>query len=356
MIGRVHVLIATPLQQELVERIVAVDPALHVVHRPDLIGHARFAADHTPPVLRTKEQDEEWAELLREAEILFDVDQPSACNLPVRAQHLRWIQATSSGVGQWIHRLGLADTDIVVTNAAGVHAVPLAEFVVMAALFFAKRMPKVLRDQREHHWELFSVPTLRDKTVCIVSLGRVGREVARYCRFMGMRVIGSRRAVGPTDQQELGVDRVFAMDELPEALAECDYLVLSVPLSEETRGLIGSAQLAALRPTATLINIARGQVVDEAALLLALQSHRLAGAALDVTSVEPLPPDSPFWGMDNVLLTEHSMSAAEEENQAIVELFCDNLRRYLSGSPLRNVVDKKRGYSPISLDSEKKHG
>ncbi len=175
----VRVLIGSPLEPYLVERIAAVDPRIEVVYRPELIGKPRFPADHTPPVSRAEEQEEEWARLMSEAEVMLDAYRPSSSNLPSRAPKLRWIQFTSSGVGHLVQQMGLWDSPILVTNVAGIHARPLAEFVIFAMLYFVREMPRVLADQRRHHWERFAGQTLRGKTLGIVGLGHVGTEIAR---------------------------------------------------------------------------------------------------------------------------------------------------------------------------------
>jgi glyoxylate/hydroxypyruvate reductase A len=336
----VRVLLASPLESELVQRIATLDQRLNVVYRPDLVGQPRYPADHHPAVERTPAQAAEWAGLLAEAEVLFDVDQPSTHGLLGRAPCLRWIQSSSSGVGEWVRRLELVDSPIIVTNAAGIHATPLAEFVLFAMLYFAKRWPHMVAEQRAHRWERCAIDTLRGKTVGIVGLGSVGRHVARLARPFGMRVIGTRRSGGA----EPLVDQLYTPDELEAVLKESDFLVLCVPHTPETEGLIGPRELGALKPSAALINIARGVVLDEPALIDALQSGRLAGAALDVAAHEPLSAASPLWDMPNVLITPHSMSTAYDENERLVELFCDNLRRYLANEPLRNQIDKVRGY------------
>ncbi len=337
----VNVLIASPLASELVERIKAVDPRLNVIYRADLLGTPRYAGDHFPPVNRSPEQQEEWASLLAQAEIMLDVDQPSIPTFLARAHNIRWIQSSSSGIGEWVRRLGLAETPIVVTNAAGMHATPLAEFVVFAMLYFARHWPRMAAEQRAHHWERCAIDTLDGKTLGIIGLGQVGREVARLARPFGMRVIGMRRGRG---NQITDVDRVYAPDQLGEVLSQSDYLALCVPHTPETVGMIGPLQLEAMKPTAVLINIARGSVIDEQALIQALQQGQLAGAALDVVAHEPLPPESPLWDLPNVLITPHSMSTATSENAWLTDLFCDNLRRYLNNQPLRNVFNKQRGY------------
>jgi glyoxylate/hydroxypyruvate reductase len=335
----VNVLLASPLEPGLAKRIAAVDSRLRVTYRPELLGQPRYPGDHFPPIERTPEQSAEWARLLNEAEVLLDVDHPSTTDLVQRAPRLRWIQTSSSGVGEWVQRLGLVDTQVVVTNAAGLHATPLAEFVVFAMLYFARRWPRMVAEQRAHHWERCAIDTLERKTLGIIGLGQVGRAVARLAKPFGMRVIGTRRSGA-----ESGVDQVYPADQVATVLEQSDYVVLSLPQTSETIGLVGTRELAVLKPGAVLINIARGTIVDESALTEALRSGRLAGAALDVFTREPLPADSPLWDMPNVLVTPHSMSTACDENERLTDLFCDNLRRYLKGEPLRNQIDKVRGY------------
>ena len=336
----VNVLLASPLAADLVECIAAVDPRVQLSYRPDLLGQPRYPGDHYPPIQRTAAQSAEWAHLLAEAEVMLDVDQPSAPEIVRLAPRLRWIQSSSSGVGEWIRRLKLVETQVVVTNAAGMHARPLGEYAVFAMLYFARRWPRMVAEQRAHHWERCAIDTLEHKTVGIIGLGQVGQMVARLARPFGMRTVGIRRSGVAVD----GVDQVYPATDLTHVLNQSDYLVLSVPATAETTGMIGARELALLKPGAVLVNIARGSIVDEAALIDALQHGQLGGAALDVVSREPLPADSPLWDMPNVLITPHSMSTAVSENQWLTDLFCDNLRRYLHAEPLRNEVDKMRGY------------
>ena len=337
----VNVLLASPLDSALVARIAAVDPRLQVVHRPDLLGSPRYAGDHFPPIERTPAQEAEWSRLLSEAEVMLDVDQPSTAGLLRRAPCLRWIQTSSSGIGEWIRRLGLVESEIAITNAAGLHARPLAEFVIFAMLYFARSWPRMVSEQRAHHWERCAIDTLAGTTLGVIGLGQVGREAASLAKPFGVRVIGTRRSGADSGD---GVDAVYRPDQLDEVLEQSDYVALCVPQTSETIGLLGAGELALMKPSAVLINIARGVVVDEPAMIEALQNGRLAGAALDVFAKEPLPPESPLWDMPNVLVTPHSMSTAYDENERLTDLFCDNLRRYLDGQPLRNVVDKVRGY------------
>ena len=340
----VRVLLASPLDAALVERIAAVDPErLEVVYRGDLLGQPRYPGDHFPPIERSPAQAAEWSRLLAEAEVLLDVDQPSTTAFLQRAPRVKWIQSSSSGVGQWMQRLGLVEAPVLVTNAAGMHARPLAEYAVFAMLYFAKRWPRMAHEQRRHLWERCAIDTLEAKTLGIIGLGQVGQAVARLARPFGLRTLGVRRS-GPAGRPLEAVEQVYGPDQLATVLAESDYVVLCVPHTPETVGLLGPRELAVLKPSAVVINIARGSVLDEPALVEALRAGALAGAALDVASQEPLPADSPLWDLPNVLITPHSMSTACTENEWLVELFCDNLRRYLAGAPLRNLVDKRRGY------------
>ena len=344
MTWTVRVLIASWLEPFLIDRIRGVDRRLEVVYRSDLLGPPRYPGDHTAPVTRTPAQAAEWAALVAMAEVMFDVDRASSGDLPRQAPRLRWVQLSSSGVGQLVERTGLGASPIVVTNAAGVHATALAEFVLFAMLYFAKRMPRVLADQRRRHWERFALDTLPGKTLGVVGLGQVGRAIARVARGAGLRVVAVRRTASGTGSDLPDVAVVYPQSGLGALLAESDYVVLIVPFTPDTAGLLGAREIALMKPGAVLINIARGQLVDEPALIDALRSGHLGGAALDVFATEPLPANSPLWDLPNVLVTPHSMSTALGENEALVELFCENLRRYLAGEALRNVFDRGRGY------------
>jgi phosphoglycerate dehydrogenase-like enzyme len=340
----VRVLIASPLQPELVDRIRAVDPRLEVVYRDDLLAPPRYPGDHHPRIERSPDQAAEWAALLAEAEVLFDVDGPSMSNFEARVPSLRWIQSSSSGIGEWVRTLGIVHSPIVVTNAAGIHSVPLAEFVVFAMLYFARNWPRMVAEQRAHHWERCAIETLDGKTLGIIGLGQVGRMVARLAKPFGLRILGLRRSPGKSSAGEDGVAEVLGPNDLGTVLRESDYLALSLPHTSETVGLLGAAEIASIKRGAVLINIARGTVIDEPAMIEALRSGHLRGAALDVVTREPLAADSPLWDMPNVLITPHSMSTGLDENERLTTLFCANLARYLAEQPLHNVFDKVRGY------------
>jgi phosphoglycerate dehydrogenase-like enzyme len=339
--GRIVVLIASPLEPEHIERIGRVDPRIELLHDADLLPQPRYVSDHTgPATTRTPEQEARFLEMLRRAEVVFDFPSGHFRDLQIVAPRLRWLQATSAGIGQFVQRSGLDRTNITFTTASGIHARPLADFCLMAMLMFAKNYGRMERDKKAKRWERYCGEELTGKTLAIIGLGRIGQEVARHGKRMDMRVIGMRRSDAPV----AGIDKLFGKDQLHAMLGEADFLVLAAPHTPDTEGIIGATELAAMKPSAVLINIGRGALVDENALIRALQENRLAGAALDVFQTEPPAQDSPLWDMPNVIVSPHSASTVTQENARITDLFCDNLRRYLSGQPLRNVLDTKKQY------------
>ena len=210
----------------------------------------------------------------------------------------------------------------------------------MAMLMFAKDYVRMERDKRARRWERYCGEELTGKTLALIGLGRIGHEVARHGKAMGMRVVGMRRSNAAIPD----VDKLFTREALLVMLHEADFLVLAAPHTPDTERIIGAAELAAMKPTAVLINIGRGALVDEQAMIRALQQKRLAGAALDVFDTEPPPDDSPLWEMPNVIVSPHSASTVSQENARITDIFCENLRRYVDGQPLRNVLDKEKLY------------
>ena len=335
------VLIAAPFEPEHIDRIRAVDRRIEVLHDPDLLPRPRYVSDHAgSPFVRTPEQEARFLAMLGRAEVVFDFPSGHVRDLAAVAPRLRWLQSTSAGIGQMVKRVGLDRADITFTTASGVHARPLADFCLMAMLMFAKNYGWMERDKKAKRWERYCGEELTGKTLAIVGAGRVGQEVARHGKRMDMRVTGMRRSDAPLPD----VDKVFERAGLHAMLREADFLVLAAPHTPETEGMIGEAELAVMKPTAVLINIGRGALVDEDALIRALEEKRLAGAALDVLREEPPPQDSPLWEMPNVIISPHSASTVTQENARITEIFCDNLRRYLSGQPLRNVLDKSKLY------------
>ncbi len=331
---RARIVIASPLEEEHAARIAAAFPDhAEVVYRPDLLPPTRYRGDHDgdPAWSRAPEQQREWLELLASAEILWDFPFTTHDNLMTITPRLRWVQTTSAGVGQLVRNLGLQGSDLIVTTASGIHAQPLAEFTFGALLGHVKRFDHLRGEQRARRWERFSGGTLAGQVMAIVGPGRIGREVARIARAFRMTVWAMGRDNAPGRAEALGVDRLFTREELPEMLAGADCLVLCAPHTAETEGMIGRAELRAMKPGAVLVNIARGAMVDEGALVDAIRSGHLGFAALDVFRVEPLPPESPLWDLPNVLIAPHSASTADSENAMLTERFIENLGRYLDG-------------------------
>ncbi len=337
-----NILIASYLEPKYVQQIQDQFPQVTINYRPDLIGEPQYIAHHTARIDRTPEQEEEWRILLAQADVLFDFDFTHLDDLPDLAPNLKWIQSTSAGIGQLVKRLGYAEkTDWIFTTASGTHARPLAEFALMSMLMFAKNYEYLAVEKANKHWARYCATELADKTVSIIGLGSIGREVAKLAKAFEMRVIGNRRNLS---QPIEFVDELFPYGDLTPLLNQADYLVLAVPHTRETEKMITATEFAQLPKGAVIINIARGAVIDEPAMIEALQNSQLAGAALDVFEVEPLPPESPLWEMPNVIISPHSASTAETENAKITNLFRENLQLFLADEPMKNVLDVERLY------------
>jgi len=346
MSNRVKVLITFRIEPELIKKIEAIDPRIEVLYEPELLGSPRYPCDqHGTPIQHTPAQKKRWSDLLSQTEVLFGYALHTNVNeLSETAPNLKWMQSPSAGVGQWVKRTGFSDLGIPLTTASGIHATPLAEFSMLSMLWFVKNGPRMNAEKNLRHWERYAGTTLKGKTVAVISLGSIGLEVARLSKSFGMHVIGTKRSTEGLDPSSFNAERLFNRTDLKSMLALADLVVLCLPHTPETEGLIGEDEIKSMKLGAVLINIARGVIVDEAALIRALNSGHLSGAALDVQSKEPLPSDSPLWDMPQVLLSPHSGSNVDSENVELVKLFCDNLRRYLDGKPLRNVLDKNRLY------------
>ena len=277
----------------------------------------------------------EAAGAIADTEILYAWKFPAP--LYARAGRLKWLQVMGAGV-DWALVPELPP-HVQVTRAPGVFGPWMAEYVVAWCSWVTQRM-KVYRDaQRQRRWDDHVLPDrLGGKTVTIVGLGDIGRDIARAARALGMRVLGVSRRGRPVRE----ATRMYPVAAMARALREADFVVLLLPLTPETRGIIGADALSVMKSTAWLINIARGAVVNESALMEALEQRRIAGAVLDVFDREPLPPSHPLWKMDNVVVTPHISGPSTAD--AIAPVFNDNLARYLAGRPLRHIVDRRQGY------------
>ena len=291
---------------------------------------------------------DEFRNRLKEAEILCAYWLPNDWH--TLAPNLRWLQCSGAGV-DGLQPTGLlnADSGVIVTTAVGINTVPIGEYVFGSMLMFNRTWPEMVRLQDKHiwprsvNWYRLGGSELSDQTLGIVGLGSIGRRVAQLGRAFGMRVLATRRTVQEGDRDP-DVDQLYPNTHLHDMLRESDYIVLSVPLTSETEGMIGEAELRAMKPGAYLVNIARGHVIDEPMLIRALQEGWIAGAGLDVAQEEPLPATSPLYSMPNVLLTPHISGVSNRYGERLTTLFADNLRRYRQGEPLRNRYEPERGY------------
>lgn len=256
------------------------------------------------------------------------------------AKRLRWVHSLAAGVEGQLFR-ELVESDVPLTNSRGVYKESLGEFVIGAALFFAKDFPRMMANRAAGRWEQFDVEMLNRQTMGIVGYGEIGSACARRAKALGMTVHAMRRRAA--EQSDI-IDRWYTRSEMLALMRASDYVVVTAPLTPETRGLVGAEQIAAMKPTAVVMNVGRGPVIDEAALAKALEAGKIRGAALDVFETEPLPAGHPFWGLDNVLLSPHCADHVEGWLESAVTFFVGNFERFASGQPLENVVDKRAGY------------
>ncbi|MEW5932224.1 MAG: D-2-hydroxyacid dehydrogenase [Bacillota bacterium] len=292
---------------------------------------------------------QEAEQLVEEADVIYGTSLSGAA--AARARRLKWVHAPAAGVDRLLSP-ELVASPVVVTCSRGLHAQSLSEHAFALMLALARRLPEFWEDRRHRRWQRREGRVLAGGTLLVVGLGAVGTEVARKGLAFGMRVLAVRRsppggagaAGAGIPVPPAGVEEVAGPDSLLRLLARSDWVVLCVPLTAETRGMVGRGELAAMKATAFLINVARGEVVDEPALVEALKTGRIAGAGLDVFATEPLPPESELWDLPNVVITPHLGGSMEDYEGHALQIFLDNLRRFLAGQPLLNVVDKRRGY------------
>jgi phosphoglycerate dehydrogenase-like enzyme len=321
----------------LLDGLRAVSPDLEVVVAPYVEDHGVRAARSQGPAeeLRTRAPalTDAQRDAFGRAEVLLALDLP--VGLGTFAPALRWVQAIGAGTDHF--RGAELGPDVVVTNAAGVAAVPIAEFVVGQLLSIWKRFDKLADQQRRHVWEPVYGRQVSGLKLGLVGLGAIGTAVAERARALGMQVLAVRRRPGADDRQPV-VDEVVGPERFHDVLPRVDAVVVCAPATPDTQDLFDEAAFAAMRPGAVFCNVARGSLVDEAALLDALRSGHLEAAVLDVTREEPLPADSPLWDAPNLRLSPHSSASLDHYVESVFELFADNLGRYLRGEPLRNVV------------------
>jgi phosphoglycerate dehydrogenase-like enzyme len=254
---------------------------------------------------------------------------------------LQWVHMRSAGLDTQLFP-ELVHSPVTVTNTKGIYSESLGEFALAAILYFAKDFRRMIRDQAASRWEPFDVEWAEGATVGIVGYGDIGRAAARKARACGMKVLALKRNV-PGAKDEIA-DRVYAPHQRVEMLGQCDYVVCAAPLTPETHGMIGEAEFAAMKSTCVIINVGRGPVIDEAAMIRALEENRIKGAALDVFTTEPLPAGHPFYRMENVLLSPHCADHTPDWTDNAMRFFLEEFERFRKGEPLQNIVDKRAGY------------
>jgi phosphoglycerate dehydrogenase-like enzyme len=259
-----------------------------------------------------------------------------------RVQKARWLHSLTAGLENVLFP-ELVESSITMSNAKGVYGRSLGEFAIASALYFAKDFRRMVRSQQAGVWDPFDVEELTGRTFGIVGYGGIGREAARRAKAMDMKVLVIRRHPEQSASDPL-IDGVYAQSDIREMLSLCDYVLVATPNTPETKGMIGEAELRAMKPEAVLINLGRGPVIDEAALIAALEECRIKGAALDVFNQEPLPEGHAFYRLDNVLLSPHCADHTPGWLDESMQFFVDNFGRFVKGEPLQNLVNKKLGY------------
>ncbi|MDH2445448.1 D-2-hydroxyacid dehydrogenase [Amnibacterium sp. CER49] len=347
---RLRVVAATPIPDELVQRVVAADPRIDFVVEQDLLPPMRHPGDHPgDPAFRRSEADERrFTELVDSAEVLYGIpgERPDQLHRTAAANPgLRWVQLMTAGGGAQVRGAHLSKEQlerIRFTTTAGVHAVPLAEWAVFGLLAGFKTLPRLEQHQRRHDWATgrWIMRRVEGSRVLLVGLGGIGGVAAAKLAALGAHVAGTSRR----DAQVDGVEEVFHPDELAARIGDFDGVVVSLPGTAQTEHLLGREVLAALKPGTVLVNVGRGTVIDQDALLERLRDGTVGFAALDVTDPEPLPADSPLWDEPNVLISPHTAALSDLEDELIADLFADNVTRFLDGRPLINPVNTVEFY------------
>ena len=332
-----NVVVAFDLAPDLVAQIAAVAPNVRVRVLGAGTGASFGGRLAYPSELTNAVPPAEIEEAVADAEVIFSgwAGPLPHLDLAQAAPRLRWVQLTHVGY----ERVDPARVGgVAFTNIGEMSAGPIAEWVIGCMLMFAKGSLAAWQHQREHAWSRYMPREVAGATVGIVGLGSIGSEVARRARAMGCRVIGIRRSFAANASHPL-VDAALQPSRLHDLLAASDYVVLAAPLTAQTRGIIDARALAGMRRDAVLLNVGRGALIDEPALIAALRARTIAGAALDVFAQEPLPAGSPLWDLDNLVMTPHISAGTDHYYERATEIFCANLKRYLAGQPLAHLVD-----------------
>jgi len=335
---KINVLVTMPFPDELIQRLADVSPDLSITRRE------ASAAEDT-------------RDIIGEMDVLYGWQ---GFPQPADAPRLRWVQLHSAGIDHLLDHPLYAQTEVMFTTTSGIHTIQMAEYVFAMILALAHRVPLMVEDQKamnwsDNRWGRYVTNELYGSSIGIVGYGSIGRQIARLANAFGIHVLAMKRDTrslkhsgfsipGTGDPEAEIPERIYPPEALHSFLAGCDYVVITTPLTGQTRHLIDENALGAMKPNAVLVNVARGDVVDEEALVKALETHQIGGAGLDVFSQEPLPAESRLWKLPNVLLSPHVSGFSEHYDRRAVEVFAENLRRFLNEEPLLNLVERGRDY------------
>jgi phosphoglycerate dehydrogenase-like enzyme len=341
---RLRVVVATPLAEQHCELIERLEPRIELVRDQSLYPPMRHPADFEgdPAFQRTPDQQRAFEQMLDSAEVLYgipDVDPAALKRTADINPRLRWVHTMAAGGGGQVKAAGLTEEQlrrVIFTTSAGVHGGPLAEFAVFGVLAGAKDLPRLVAQQRDRNWTgRWEMRQVSEMSVLVLGVGGIGQEVAKRLSALGATVIATSRHLRPVEH----VDSLIQAKDIVSTVPDVDAIVLTLPGTVATDKLIGADVLAAVKPGTILVNVGRGTVVDEEALLPALRDGRISLAALDVFATEPLPQHSPLWSEPNVLVSPHTAALNAAEDRLIAELFAANATRFLDGGELENRVD-----------------
>lgn len=278
-------------------------------------------------------------EMLAKAEIIFGLPKPAEL---IKAKNLKWLQLASAGADRYVDKNLYMNPDIILTNSSGVYGIPIAEHVFAMILSFNRNLQEYDLLKKEKRWHvIYEAREFYGSTVGVIGLGDIGQEVAKRAKALGARVLAVKRNL--SDKPDY-VDELYLTEDLDEVLKQSDYIVLTLPATHKTKGIISEERLRIMKPDAFLVNIGRGELIDQEALIKALKNKWIAGAGLDVMTPEPLPEDNPLWDLPNVMITQHSSGVSNENGQRRMKIFLENLKRYLNNEKLLNIVDFGEGY------------
>ncbi|MBP2630100.1 MAG: Glyoxylate reductase [Firmicutes bacterium] len=276
---------------------------------------------------------------IKDTDVLITWGQHDIRDLLPQATRLKWVHSLSAGVDKLLSPEFIS-SDITLTNSRGIHGIPMAEHVLAMMLTFTRSIHQTYENQKARAWQLLSLEELYDKSIAIIGLGSIGREIAKRAKCLGMKVLATKR----TMTQEIFIDKLYPMDQLPHLLSSADFVVVTLPLTQHTKGLFSLETFRTMKKSAYFINVARGPIVNEADLITALETGVIKGAALDVFNQEPLPEDSPLWTVENLIITPHIAANSPYYIDRALKLFIENLSKFYNNAEMLNIINKQSGY------------